>query len=165
MKDKSKNDSTRRKKSFNNSLIRARILKLTNLKEKFEIFLKNVKKSQIKYYNKRHNSQFYKIKDRILLSFKNIIFNRFLKQLDFKFYESYEITNFVKKNDISTDSTQNISVSKYSRRFSCFIAQIVYKQTQYRFEVIRHWDEKKETMKNRIDSWWSNSSKKETISC
>ena len=82
---------------LNNSLIRARILKLTNLKRKFEKRLKNVKNFQIKYYDKRHNSQFYKIKNRILLSFKNIIFNRFSKKLDFKFYESYEITNFVKK--------------------------------------------------------------------
>ena len=33
----------------------------------------------------------------MLLNFKNIIFNRFSKKLDFKFYESYKITNFVKK--------------------------------------------------------------------
>ena len=97
MNDESKNDSTRRKKFLNNSLIRARILKLTNLKKKFEKRLKNVKKFQIKYYDKRHNFQFYKIKDRILLSFKNITFNRFSKKLNFKFYKSYEITNFVKK--------------------------------------------------------------------
>ena len=97
MNDESKNDSTRRKKFLNNSLIRARILKLTNLKRKFEKRLKNAKKFQAKYYNRRHNFQFYKIEDRVLLSFKNIIFSRFSKKLDFKFYESYEITNFVKK--------------------------------------------------------------------
>ena len=99
MNDEAKNDenSTRRKKSLNNSLIRVRILKLTNLKEEFEKRLKNVKKFQTKYYDKRHNFQFYKIKNRILLSFKNITFNRFSKKLDFKFYESYKITNFMKK--------------------------------------------------------------------
>ena len=55
MNDESENDSTRRKKFLNNSLTRARILKLTNLKEKFEKRLKNVKKSQAKYYNKRYD--------------------------------------------------------------------------------------------------------------
>ena len=97
MNDESENDSTRRKNFLNNSLIRARILKLTNLKKEFEERLKNVKKFQIKYYDKRYNSQFYKIKNRILLNFKNITFNRFSKKLDFKFYESYEITNLVRK--------------------------------------------------------------------
>ena len=82
---------------MNSSLIRARILKVTNLKKKLKNRLKNVKKFQAKYYDKRHNFQFYKIKNRILLSSKNIIFSRFSKKLDFKFYESYEITNFVKK--------------------------------------------------------------------
>ena len=97
MNDESENDSTRRKKSLNNSLIRARILKFTNLKKEFEKRLKNVKKFQIKYYNKCHNFQFYKIKNRILLNFKNIIFNQFSTKWDFKFDKSYEITNFVKK--------------------------------------------------------------------
>ena len=97
MNDESENDSTRRKKFLNNSLIRARILKLTNLKKKFEKRLKNAKKSQVKYYDKRHNFQFYKVENRILLNSKNITFNRFSKKLNFKFYESYEITNFVKK--------------------------------------------------------------------
>ena len=32
-----------------------------------------------------------------MLNFKNIIFNPFSKKLNFEFYESYEITNFVKK--------------------------------------------------------------------
>ena len=97
MNDESENDSTRRKKFLNNSLIRARILKLTNLKRKFEKRLKNAKKFQIKYYDRRHSFQFYKIEDRILLSSKNITFSRFSKKLDFKFYKSYKITNFVKK--------------------------------------------------------------------
>ena len=97
MNDESENDSTRRNFFLNNSLICARILKLTNLKKEFEKCLKNVKNFQIKYYDKRHNFQFYKIKNRILLSFKNIIFNRFSKKLNFKFYESYEITNLMKK--------------------------------------------------------------------
>ena len=99
MNDETENDenSTRRKNFLNNSLIRVRILKFTNLKKKFEERLENAKKFQIKYYDKRHNFQFYKIKDRILLSFKNITFNRFSKKLNFKFYESYEITNFMKK--------------------------------------------------------------------
>ena len=97
MNDKSENDSTRRKLFLNNLLICAQILKLTNLKKKFEKRLKNAKKSQVKYYDKRHNFQFYKVENRILLSFKNITFNRFSKKLDFKFYESYKITNLVKK--------------------------------------------------------------------
>ena len=32
-----------------------------------------------------------------MLNFKNIIFNRFSKKLNFKFYESYEITNLIEK--------------------------------------------------------------------
>ena len=66
-------------------------------KKKIEKRLKNVKKFQIKCYDRHHNSQFYKVENRIWLNFKNIIFNRFSKKLNFKFYESYEITNFVKK--------------------------------------------------------------------
>ena len=97
MNDESENDSTRRIFFLNNSLIRARILKLTNLKREFEKRLKNVKKFQIKYYDRRHSFQFYKVENRILLNFKNIIFSRFSKKLNFKFYESYEITNLVKK--------------------------------------------------------------------
>ena len=99
MNDETENDenSTQRKRFLNNSLIRVRILKLTNLKKEFEERLKNVKKFQAKYYDKRHNFQFYKVENRVLLSFKNIIFNRFSKKLNFKFYESYEITNLVKK--------------------------------------------------------------------
>ena len=128
-------------------MIRTRILKLTNLKEKLKKRLKNVKKSKIKYYNKRYSSQFYKVKHRMLLIFKNIVFNRFSKKLNFKFYKLYEITNFVKKNDISTDFVQNILIAKYSRRFSCFIVRIVYKETRYRFNIIRYRDEKKSNEK------------------
>ena len=55
MNDEAENDenSTRRKRFLNNSLIRVRILKLTNLKKEFEKRLKNVKKFQIKYYDRR----------------------------------------------------------------------------------------------------------------
>ena len=87
----------RRKKSLNNSLIRTRILKFTNLTKEFEKRFKNVKKFQIKYYNKRHNFQLYEVQNRMLLNFKNIIFNQFSKKFNFKFYESYEITNFEKE--------------------------------------------------------------------
>ena len=99
MNEKSMNEKNwmRRKFFLNNSLIRTRILKLTNLKENLEKRLKNVKKVQIRYYDKRYSFQFYKVENRILLSFKNIIFSRFSKKLNFKFYESYEITSFVKK--------------------------------------------------------------------
>ena len=43
---------------LNNSLICTRVLKFTNLKEKVKKRIKNVNKFQIKYYNKRYNSQF-----------------------------------------------------------------------------------------------------------
>ena len=43
MNDELEKDSTRRKNFLNNSLIRARILKLTNLKKEFEKRLKNAK--------------------------------------------------------------------------------------------------------------------------
>ena len=99
MNDKSKNErnSTWRNFFLNNSLIRARIFKLTNLKKEFEKHLKNVKKISIKYYDRRHSFQFYKVENRIMLYSKNIIFSRFSKKLDFKFYKSYEFTNLVKK--------------------------------------------------------------------
>ena len=131
-------------------MTRARILKLTNLKKKFEECLKNVKKFQIKYYDRRHNSQFYKIKDRILLNFKNIIFNRFSKKLDFKFYESYEITNFVKKityrlilfkafqfrdiHDVFYVLLLELCINKFDTNSKSFVIEM-----------------KKKTMKNRID--------------
>ena len=55
------------------------ILKFTNLKKELKKRLKNVKKLQIKYYDKRHNSQCYKIKNRLLLNCQNVIFNQFSK--------------------------------------------------------------------------------------
>ena len=49
--------------------------------------LKNAKKFKIKYYNKRYNFQFYKVKNRSLLNFENIVFDKFSKKLNFKFYK------------------------------------------------------------------------------
>ena len=90
-------NSIRRNCFLNTLLIRTRILKLTNLRKELKKRLKNVKNFRIKYYVKRYNFQFYKIENRVLLSFKNIIFNRFSKKLNSKFYESWETTSFVKK--------------------------------------------------------------------
>ena len=71
--------------------------KIYEFKKKFEKRLKNVKKFEIKYYDKRYKFHFYKIKNPMLLNFENIIFNRFSKKLDFKFYKLYKITSLVKK--------------------------------------------------------------------
>ena len=95
-KSMNEKNSIRRKFFLNNSLIRTQILKFTNLKKIKEAF-KNVKKFQIKYYNKRYNSQFYKVKDRVLLNFKNITFNRFSKKFNFKFYERMKLRILLKK--------------------------------------------------------------------
>ena len=70
--------------------------KVYDFKKRFWKTFKIVKNFQIKYYDKRHNFQFYTIKN-WMLNFKNIIFNRFSKKLNFNFYKSYKITSFVKK--------------------------------------------------------------------
>ena len=135
---------------LNNSLIRARISKFTNFKKELKKRLKNVEKVQIKYYDKRYNFQFYKIKDRILLNFKNITFNRFSKKLDFKFYESYEITNFVIKMTyrltmFKAFQSRNIHDVFYVSLFKSYIDRF---DIDSKFFVI---EMKKKAMKNRID--------------
>ena len=101
--------------------------KVSEFKRKVEKISKNGQKFQIKYYDKRHNFQSYKVKNRVLL----------------------HLTNFVKKMT-SINFAQNISVAKYSRRFSYFIVRIVYKQIRHRFKIIRHCNKKNKVKSNQF---------------
>ena len=67
-------------------------------RKRFQKLLSKAVDSQIKFYNRTHIFKTYKVSDKVLLNVKNIKPIRSFKKLNYKYYESYEITNFVKKN-------------------------------------------------------------------
>ena len=90
-----------------------------------------------------------------MLNFKNIIFNRFSKKLNFKFYGkkmTYRLILF------KAFQSPNIHDVFYVLLFESYINKF---DIDSKFFVIEMKTEKQ--WKNRIDSWWSNSSKKKTI--
>ncbi len=56
-----------------------------------------VSAKQFKYYDAKHTSKIYAIEDKVYLCVKNIRSTRSSKKLDYKYYESYKINMFIKK--------------------------------------------------------------------
>jgi hypothetical protein len=56
-----------------------------------------VTSNQVKYYDEKHTSRIFNVEDKILLNFKNIHIFRSSKKLDHKYYESFEIEEFIEK--------------------------------------------------------------------
>ena len=52
---------------------------------------------QIRYYDKKHMSKNYRVKNKILLNSKNITLNQFVKKLNYKFYDSFKIKKSIAK--------------------------------------------------------------------
>ena len=57
----------------------------------------NVVDSQVKYYNKKHISQTYKMRDLVMLSIKNLQLKRLSWKLSHKFIEPVRVKNLVEK--------------------------------------------------------------------
>jgi hypothetical protein len=79
------------------STTRFKVLKITILKNQLYKRLKEAKENQIKYYNEKHISRIFNVEDKILLNFKNIHTSKSFKKLDHKYYESFEMQDFVEK--------------------------------------------------------------------
>jgi hypothetical protein len=79
------------------STIRFIILKITILKNQLYKRLKETRKNQVKYYDKKHIFRIFNVKDKILLNFKNIHTSKSFKKFNYKYYESFKMQNFVKK--------------------------------------------------------------------
>jgi hypothetical protein len=81
----------------NVSATRARVEEITKLKNQLYKRLKETRSNQIKYYDKKHTFRIFNVKDKILLNFKNIHIFKSSKKLDHKYYESFEIEEFIEK--------------------------------------------------------------------
>jgi hypothetical protein len=74
-------------------LTQERVKQLYNLKKILAKRLKNVVAQQAKYYNKKHRSKSFAIKELIMLSIKNLKQKRFSKKMSHKYVESFRIKN------------------------------------------------------------------------
>jgi hypothetical protein len=81
----------------NVSTTRARIEEIIKLRNQLYKRLKKTKNNQIKYYDEKHTSRIFNVEDKILLNFRNIHIFKSSKKLDHKYYESFEIEEFIEK--------------------------------------------------------------------
>jgi hypothetical protein len=79
------------------STIKERVKETTKKRAQMKMLLMKVAENQAKYYNLKHTSMIYNVGDKVLLNVKNIIFTRSFKKLDYKYYDSYEIIESIKK--------------------------------------------------------------------
>ncbi len=79
------------------STTRTRVEKITKLRDQLYKRLKKTKNNQVKYYDKKHIFRFFNVEDKILLNFKNIHIFKSSKKLNHKYYESFEIDEFIEK--------------------------------------------------------------------
>ncbi len=69
----------------------ARTAYFAKLRELLYKCLKNVRKDQTKYYDQKHISKSYNVKDKVLLNSKNIKTNKSSKKLNHKYLKSFEV--------------------------------------------------------------------------
>jgi hypothetical protein len=79
------------------SATRTRVEEVTKLRDQLYKRLKKTKNNQIKYYDEKHTSEIFNVKDKILLNFRNIHIFKSSKKFDYKYYESFEIEEFIEK--------------------------------------------------------------------
>jgi hypothetical protein len=79
------------------SAARARAEEVTKLRNQLYKRLKETRNNQAKYYDEKHISRIFNVEDKILLNFRNIHIFRSSKKLDHKYYESFEIEEFIEK--------------------------------------------------------------------
>jgi hypothetical protein len=76
---------------------RARIEEITKLRNQLYKRLKETRNNQVKYYDEKHISRIFNVKDKILLNFKNIHIFKSSKKLDHKYYELFKIEEIIEK--------------------------------------------------------------------
>jgi hypothetical protein len=81
----------------NVSATRARVEKITKLRNQLYKRLKKTRNNQVKYYDRKHTSRIFNVEDKILLNFKNIHIFKSSKKLDHKYYKSFEIEKLIEK--------------------------------------------------------------------
>jgi hypothetical protein len=81
----------------NVSATRARAEEITQLRNQLYKRLNETRSNQAKYYDEKHTSRIFNVEDKILLNFRNIHIFRSSKKLDHKYYESFEIEEFIEK--------------------------------------------------------------------
>ncbi len=81
----------------NVSTTRARIEEITKLRNQLNKRLKETRSNQAKYYDEKHTSRIFNVEDKILLNFRNIHIFKSSKKFDHKYYESFEIEEFIEK--------------------------------------------------------------------
>ncbi len=81
----------------NVSTTRARVEKITKLKNQLYKRLKETRSNQVKYYDEKHTFRIFNVEDKILLNFRNIHIFKSSKKLDHKYYKSFEIEKFIEK--------------------------------------------------------------------
>jgi hypothetical protein len=91
-KDQIQDDSEK-----NVSTTRTRIEEVTQLRNQLYKRLNETRNNQAKYYDEKHTSRIFNVKDKILLNFRNIHISKSSKKLDHKYYESFEIEEFIEK--------------------------------------------------------------------
>jgi hypothetical protein len=79
------------------STTRFKVLKITILRNQLYKRLKKASKNQIKLYDEKHILRIFNVEDKILLNFKNIHTSKSFKKFNYKYYESFEMQNFVEK--------------------------------------------------------------------
>ncbi len=79
------------------STINARIVYSEKQRNLLYKRLKDVRDDQVKYYDQKHTSKSYNVKDKALLNSTNIKTNKSSKKLDHKYLKSFEIELFVDK--------------------------------------------------------------------
>jgi hypothetical protein len=92
-----------------------------------------MKNNQVKYYDKKYIFRIFNIEDKLLLNFKNIHIFKSSKKLDHKYYESFEIEEFIKKqvyklrlfNTFRIHNVLHVSLLKsYKKRFDDVITSL-----------------------------------------
>jgi hypothetical protein len=79
------------------STTRTRIEEITKFKNQLYKRLKETKNNQVKYYDEKHTSRIFNVKNKILLNFRNIHNFKSSKKLDHKYYELFEIEELIEK--------------------------------------------------------------------
>ncbi len=79
------------------SATRARVEEITKFRNQLYKRLKKTKNNQAKYYDEKHTSRIFNVKNKILLNFRNIHIFKSSKKLDHKYYESFKIEEFIEK--------------------------------------------------------------------
>ncbi len=124
-------DQIQKNSEKNVSATWARVEEVIKLRDQLYKRLKETRSNQVKYYNEKHTSRIFNVEDKILLNFRNIHTFKSSKKLDHKYYESFEIEEFIEKqayklrllNTFRIHNVFHVSLLKsYKERFDDVVA-------------------------------------------